>query len=259
MPDTSNLVLILPLIVITFVLSYFGSTVGLMLGHFRLPILVYAMGSPLGAAGTNLGISMTGALAGALFHMREGRVNFRLLLTIGIPSMMGAIFSVLVVSQINHDWLKLLIGVMLIHSGFKMMRAKASNESRKERSLRQSLLIEGAVGAAIGALAGIVGLMLGSVRIPAMIRVLKIDPKEAVGTNMAIGFLTGLVGAITSVLVADANLWIIASVAPATLIGSYLGSRHVTKIDAQKLRQLLTWALFLTGGFMIAENFSKLN
>ena len=46
----------------------------------------------------------------------------------------------------------------------------------------------------IGALGGAVGLILGSLRLPALIRVLRMDPRAAVGTNLTIGFAMGSVG-----------------------------------------------------------------
>lgn len=258
MPDASDTSILILLAVVSFVLSYFGASVGLVLGNIRLPLLVYALGSPISATGTNLAISVMGALAGTYFHMKEGRVNFRLLLSIGIPSMIGAALSVLALAHVTHDWVKILIGFMLIYSGFQITKSKGSSSGKNGRSLRARLFVEGVIGVAIGALSGAVGLMLSSIRLPAMIRVLGVDPKEAVGTNLAISFLTGLVGAVTSLLVSGVNLPIIAAVAPTTLAGSYLGARFVAKVDPAKLRQLLTWTLVATGTFMIAESMGQL-
>ena len=258
MSNYSDALIIIFLMIVSFVLSYFGSSVGLMLGQFRLPFLIYALGSPVSATGTNLGISMMGALAGTYFHMREGRVNFRLLFSIGIPSMIGAFLSVLVLAEVKPDWVKILVGFMLIYSGLKITKSRGeSNSGQEKKSFRHPIFIEGVFGLALGALSGAVGLMLGSLRLPTMIRVLKIEPKEAVATNLAIGFLTGLVGAVTSLWVSGAKLLIIAAVAPAIMLGSYLGSRFVAKIDPLKLHQLLAWTLVGTGTFMIVESIGR--
>ncbi|NEO97142.1 MAG: sulfite exporter TauE/SafE family protein [Symploca sp. SIO2E9] len=244
--------------VASFFLSYFGASVGLVLGNIRLPLLVYALGSSVNATGTNLGISIVGALGGSYFHMREGRVNVRLLLSIGIPSMIGAMFSVLALSYVRQDCAKILIGLMLIYSGSQLTKPKESKGNNRERSLRYSLFREGAIGIVIGALSGAVGLMLSSIRLPAMIRVLKIDPKEAIGTNLAISFVTGLSGTLTSLLVSGTNLLIIATVAPATLAGSYLGARFVTQVNPLKLRRMLSYTLMGTGCFMLVESIQSL-
>ena len=55
-------------------------------------------------------------------------------------------------------------------------------------------MLAAAMGFAIGVVGGAVGLILGSLRIPALIRVLKVDPRVAAGTNMFIGFFMGATG-----------------------------------------------------------------
>lgn len=254
MSNASDSFILISLTVVSFVLSYLGASVGMVLGSVRLPLLVYALGSPLSATGTNLAISSMGAMAGTYFHMKQGRVNFRLLCTIGIPSVIGAIVSALAIANMKAHGLKVLLGVMLIYSGFQMANSKKYSSSEKQRSLRSNLIAEGIIGAAIGALSSAVGLMLSSIRIPAMIQVLKIEPKEAIGTNLAISFFTGIVGAVASLWISGINLPIILSVAPATLAGSYLGARFVAKVDPLKLRQILTWTLIGLGVFMIGES-----
>src|SRR5437763_89454 len=77
---------------ISFVLSYLGSSVGLMLGHVRLPLLVWFLGSAATGAGTNLAVSSVGAIAGSYHHAREGRVDWRLFLIVGLPSATAAFF-----------------------------------------------------------------------------------------------------------------------------------------------------------------------
>ena len=48
----------------------------------------------------------------------------------------------------------------------------------------------------IGLLGGIVGLILGSLRMPALLRFVGEVPARAVGTNVTIGFLVGVAGVI---------------------------------------------------------------
>ena len=48
----------------------------------------------------------------------------------------------------------------------------------------------------IGLLGGIVGLILGSLRMPALVKIVGEMPARAVGTNVTIGFLVGVAGVI---------------------------------------------------------------
>ncbi|BAY49801.1 conserved hypothetical membrane protein [Scytonema sp. HK-05] len=256
--DANNYFIIFILAVISFLLSYFGASVGFVLGNIRLPFLVYALQSTTNAigiaTGTNLATSAMGSLAGTYCHIREGRVNFRLLCAIGIPSGIGALISTLAFARVEAYWIKSVIGIVLVYSSFQIANAKKATKGENKHSSRQNLLLEIVIGTALGLLAGTVGLALGSIRLPAMIRVLGIEPKDAVGTNLAINLITASIGAAGSILTLGVHLPLLASLVPATVLGSYFGARSVTKIDASKLRKLIAWALGATGTFMIVES-----
>ncbi|KAF3885384.1 MULTISPECIES: sulfite exporter TauE/SafE family protein [Nostocales] len=253
-----NYFIIFILAIVSFILSYFGASVGLVLGNIRLPLLVYALQastSSIGiATGTNLATSAMGSIAGTYCHIREGRVNFRLLWAIGIPSGLGAFISMLTFARMEAYWAKILIGIILIYSSFQIAKNQKTNLVGKQHSTQQSLLLEVAIGVVLGLLSGAVGLALGSMRLPAMIRVLGIDPKDAVGTNLAINLITASIGAVTSILTLGVHLPLLLFLVPATILGSYLGARSVKKIDTSKLRKLIAWALAATGTFMIVES-----
>jgi uncharacterized membrane protein YfcA len=59
---------------------------------------------------------------------------------------------------------------------------------------RGRIAAEAGIGLGVGLLGGSVGLILGSIRLPALVRVLKIDPRIAAGSNLFIGFFMGAVG-----------------------------------------------------------------
>jgi len=48
---------------------------------------------------------------------------------------------------------------------------------------------------------GLVGLVLGSIRLPAMITILKTEPKIAIGTNMLISSVIGISGFISHITI----------------------------------------------------------
>ena len=80
-----------------------------------------------------------------------------------------------------------------------MLRSSARRARRARRPTSEHALdIPAAVasGAAIGLLGGIVGLILGSLRMPALLRLVGEVPLRAVGTNVAIGFFVGVAGAL---------------------------------------------------------------
>ncbi|HKB35723.1 MAG TPA: sulfite exporter TauE/SafE family protein [Gemmataceae bacterium] len=238
----------------SFVLSYYGAAVGLILGHLRLPLLIYSLPSAASGAATNLAISGVGALTGSLKHAREGRVSLQVLAIMGLPSVVGALLGAFLVIAIDTVWARLVVGGFLLLSGLNLALGSADEDEQGGLLRGPRLLLEAIIGLGIGFLAAVTGLMLGSLRLPMMIRLLKIDPRVAVGSNMAIGCLTAFAGA--------ATLWTrggtfhlvpILVVAPPTILGGYLGARWTQRIRKEALRGLVGWTVALTGLGMVAE------
>jgi uncharacterized membrane protein YfcA len=237
--DTGSVGLLLLTAVVSFVLALIGGAVGLVLGHLRLPLLIAYLGSPGAGAMTNLLISGCGALGGSAGHLRAGRVSWAGLALLGIPSVVGAVVAVLIFVQVNPLWSYLVIGVMLLVSGVNLIRRKGQDRPAAPISRARRLVIEVVIGLALGALAAVTGLMLGSLRLPMMIRYLGMDPKEAVGTNMAVGCLTALAGTAVGLLAGPGHLngFVLVAVVPPTLLGGYLGGWLTGRLSKEAVQR----------------------
>ena len=241
--------------VVSFVLSYVGSAAGLILGHLRLPLLVYALGNPIAGASTNLAVSGAGAVAGSYKHFRDrrslgqgpaphgraidrGRGHRRAVLRLGQ--------SGLVARGDRRDAARL-------GSGAGPGGTREEGQCAGRRTSRWQMPGEIAIGLALGVLAATTGLMLGTMRLPMMIRFLHIDPGVAVGSNMVIGCLTAATAAATA-WAAGGGLdpLSVAIVGPPTILGSYLGARKTGKLSPHSLKRMVGWVVAASGVFMIA-------
>lgn len=252
--------------ILSFGLSWFGASVGLVLGQLRLPILVYWLGSPIVGAATSLAISAVGALVGALRHARAGRVEIRPLLTIGIPSAVAAFLVANRAASFDPRLVKGAIGGALVLTAVFMLRRKAApsaagepagtvdaeSSSGEGRPSRRRLVIEAAIGAVVGALAGFVGLLLGTLRLPAMLR-LGLPPDRAIGTNMAIGALTGVFASIATLARGQVDRPAFLVVGATTVLGSYLGASATGRMHEDSLQRLIAITLMGVGGWMAVE------
>ncbi|MBI2803700.1 MAG: sulfite exporter TauE/SafE family protein [Planctomycetes bacterium] len=240
---------------LSFVLAFIGAGVGLVLGHLRLPLLVAYFGVPGTGTMTNLIISGTGAIAGAASHVRAGRVSWKAVALMGIPSALGAILGVLFFVRLNPLWSYLVIGVMLVVSGFSLIRKKSDAEPGEDISPMRRMALETAIGLALGALAAVTGLMLGSLRLPMMIRYLRMDPKEAIGTNMVVGCVTAAVGSTTGLFAGDGQMpWLVmAVVVPPTILGGWLGGWLTGKITKETVQGMAGVIVMLTGVLLVGQ------
>lgn len=258
--DPSHPWLLLLLALVSFALSFLGAAVGLLLGPLRLPLIVAYLGQAPVAAACNLLISALGAVAGTFRHLRDGRVSWSLLVFMGLPSLLGALGAAyLFARKVPPAWSLLLIGSMLLLSGFQLIRSASANlASTSSAAPLPNLLLEMFLGLLLGALTAATGLMLGSLRLPMMIRWLRLDPKVAIGSNMAIGCLTGLVGAVTTVLTAPAFPWsqltaVLLALVPPTVLGGYLGGWLTGKLRKEIVQQLAGWLIAITGAGMVVQ------
>jgi uncharacterized membrane protein YfcA len=244
---------------ISFALSWLGASIGLILGHLRLPLLIYILDSPILGTLSNLIISGFGALGGSIQHYQNKRISSKVLLWIGLPSIIGAILGVWIFIHIPKFWGYLIIGIMFIHSGFNLMRGDKEIQGQYHFSKVFLIISQILVGFVLGLLSTASGLMLGSLRLPLMIKMFNIDTKVAIGSNMVIGCLTAFAGAICSwIMIPQKNLMTFYStllIIPPTLLGGYLGAKMTDKFSPKKLTDIIGLVVALMGLLFIAQAF----
>jgi uncharacterized membrane protein YfcA len=206
---------------------------------------------------TTLAISGMGALTGSVRHAREGRISLQMIALMGIPSIVGAAVGAVLLLRIDSEWARVAIGAFLIGSGLNLMFSGAAPAGLAPVLGALRAVLEILIGLVIGFLATVTGLMLGSLRLPMMIRLLKIDPRVAVGTNMAIGCLTAFAGAGSLWKGESFYLLPLVIAGPATILGGYLGARYTGRIRKEVLQRLVGFTIALTGLGMAGEGIWK--
>jgi uncharacterized membrane protein YfcA len=216
---------------------------GLVLGTLRLPFIVVATGSPLAAAGTNIAISAAAAGAGGLRHAREGRVDWRVVSWIAFPSAAGAVLGALIADDVPESLLYGVIAAVLLWSGADL--ALRPIQPRPRQRLR---LVPGTgLAFVIGVLGGAVGVILGTLRMPALIRSVGMDVRRAAGTNLVVGFFLGVAGFATHTIERGVDWAVLAAGLAGAIPGGWLGARATGRIPENTLRVALGATLVLVG------------
>jgi uncharacterized protein len=230
-----------------FAVALAGGLVGLVLGNIRLPAVLLVASSPAAGAGANLGVSGVTALAAAIAHIRAGRINWRLFGWMAPPSVAGAVAGGYLSGVIPGDALLLAIGATLLYFGVGLLRPGAEPGPRRRRGDAE-LDIRAAVltGASIGLLGGIVGLILGALRMPALLKYVGEVPARAVGTNVAVGFCVGAAGVIGHAPEGvDWDLLLVGSAA--SVPGALIGSRLTGRLSERQLLRAIGAVLIVAG------------
>ena len=227
----------------SFAAGYVGSMLGLVLGTLRLPLIVALTGSPLAAAGTNIAISAASAGAGAIRHARERRVDWRVVAWMAPPSVAGAILGALAAGDVSERLLEAAIAAVLVWSGIDL--ALRPVHARARERLRLWPAVAGGLG--IGALGGAVGVILGTLRMPTLVRAVGMDVRRAAGTNLVVGFLLGVAGFATFVGGTGVDWPILLAGLAGAIPGGWLGARATGGIDENVLRLTLGAVLVVVG------------
>lgn len=233
----------------SFVAGYVGSMLGLVLGTLRLPLIVAITGSPLAAAGTNIAISAAAAASGAVSHAREHRVDWRVVAWMAPPSVFGAVVGAFVADDVSERLLYLAIAAVLLWSGVDLALRPVRAVGREH--LRLWPVVAGGFG--IGVLGGAVGVILGTLRMPTLVRAAGMDVKRAAGTNLVVGFLLGVAGfAVHSGSLGIDWATLFAGLAGA-IPGGWLGARATGTFHEDPLRIALGAILVLVGAVFAAQ------
>ena len=231
-----------------------GGVVGIALGVIRLPMLTLFGVDPLIAAGTNLMISVMGSTIGTLEAFFDKRVVPTVVFAMGGPAIVGAfvggyfadavpIWILLTVVTLLMAWSAL----FLIFWSLRIMRIRRRYPSARTRRAMtgggndeleldmKQVSREGIAGFAIGLIGGAVGLVLGVLRMPALLA-MKMDPHKAAGTNLAITVLVGIAGFVGHLLKGGVDWHLVAIVGIPGVLGMYAGTRLANRFDAAGLR-----------------------
>jgi uncharacterized protein len=227
-----------------------GGLVGLVLGNIRLPVIVLVASSPAAGAGANIGVSALAALAAAVQHVRAGRIDWRVFAWMAPPSVAGALGGALLAEAIPGDALLIAIGATLLLFGLDLLRPRAA--APPPRRGRTSAAAAVASGAAIGLLGGFVGLILGALRLPALLRFVGADAFRAVGTNVAVGFCLGTAGVLGH-LGGSVDWTLLALGGAASVPGSFLGARLTGRLDERQLLRAVGAILLVAGTAMVVQ------
>jgi uncharacterized membrane protein YfcA len=213
--------------------------VGLVLGTLRLPAMLLAAGDASAAAGTNIAISAAAAASGGLRHAREGRVDWRVVWWMAPTSVVGAVVGASTGHLVPTRALLGGIAAVLAWNGLDLLvtpfRARPAPSPR--------LLSAAAFGFVIGLVGGALGVILGTLRMPALLRSVGLDTRRAVGTNLVVGFFLGVAGFAAHALRLEVEWGLLAAGLAGALPGAWLGARVTGRISETQLRRAIGAAL----------------
>ena len=108
-------------------------------------------------------------------------------------------------------------------------------------------------GFLIGIITGLIGAGGGFLIIPALIMLLKVPMKAAVGNSLAIIAANSFIGFLSSHNHQQINWWLLLSVSTLAIAGIFIGIRLSKNIDGEKLKPAFGWFILVMAIFIILK------
>ncbi len=254
---------------ISLLVGVLGGFVGLALGTMRLPaILLLARNMPATVAGgTNILVSTLSALTGGYSHLRERHMDPGVVLAMGLPSLVGAFIGGFFSDVVPESLLIGLVGAFVLWQGIEFVvrvRVQPITDSSSHTTMRTQVpfnvnrvATEAGIGFGVGLLGGAVGLILGSLRLPALVRILRIEPRIAAGTNLAIGFLVGSFGFAGHGIRGQVDIPLMAAMGSTGMVGTYFGAHLTRRVGVNTIIFTTGWVLIVVGALLLWNSYVR--
>jgi uncharacterized protein len=194
-------------------------------------------------------ISAAAAGAGGYGHARAGRVDWRVVAWMTPPSVAGAIAGALLTDRLPTQLLLIAIAAILAWNGIDLLvRPVRAREAERPRVTPAIVF-----GFLIGVLGGAVGVILGTLRMPALLRGVGLTAHRAVGTNLLVGFALGLFAFATHALLGEIEWALLGAGLAGALPGAWLGAKATGRFSEEGLRRAIAVALLVIAVAFAAE------
>lgn len=245
----------------SFAVAVAGGIAGLVLGNLRLPLVLQLSSSASAGAGANVAISAASALTASIAHWRGGRIDWRLFWLMAPPSLVGGIAGGLISGLLPQRLLLAVIALVVLYGAVEIRRQARAHAGeanpvwshlsphtggKYDRNLAVGIAF------AVGVLGGLVGLILGTLRLPAMVRWLGTTPKAAVGTNAATGVIVGI-GGLLGHLAGGIDWNLLAAGCAGAVPGAYIGAHLTGRLDDQALLKTIAVILVVAGASLALQ------
>ncbi|MBX0330927.1 sulfite exporter TauE/SafE family protein [Oscillochloris sp. ZM17-4] len=248
----------------TTLLSIFlGALIGIALGTLggggsilTVPALVYLLGQDPHAAVTgSLVIVGLNALAGATIHNRSGHVRLRAALMFGVTGLLTAFLGARLSSFLSGPLLLVLFAVLMLVVAVIMLRGGAGKgEVNLTPPVWWQVLL---AGSAVGFLTGFLGVGGGFLIVPALVLVLHMDMRDAVGSSLVVIALNSMAGLLGHLGQSTISWALIAMLLAGGVPGLFAGSWLAHRLPAARLRQGFAGLVVLLGIVLLAVNLPK--
>jgi uncharacterized membrane protein YfcA len=235
-----------------------GAVIGLALGALggggsvlAVPALIYLLGfSPVGATTASLVIVTLTSVTAMVAHARDGNVRWRMGLLFAAAGIGPAMAGGALADRIPEAVLTAAFGAVAGVAAVRMLRTRpVADGAVTVRPGRAA-----ATGAGLGAVTGVLGVGGGFLAVPALVGVLGMRMRNAVGTSLLVITVNSLAALSMRAGTLEGLDWaIVGPFVGAAILGAWDGKRLATKVSGHTLQRIFAMVLLAVAAFMLID------
>jgi uncharacterized membrane protein YfcA len=230
----------------------FGFLVGLLVsmlggggGGLYVPVLTLIFGVPTQVAvATSLASVLPTTVVGAFSHYREGNVDIRTGMILGIGGIVGTLIGVTIANKIPSILLRKILGVFMLIMLIPMIRSALKRRKKEDEIKKESATFTGPkrviasfFGVASGLMAGVFGIS-GTPPVTAGLYSLGLPAIMVVGTSVFVLIFNSAAGMGGYFLLGRLDLPLIILLGSGAAVGAFLGPKLLKKIDPMTIEKI---------------------
>ncbi|MGP9022491.1 sulfite exporter TauE/SafE family protein [Streptomyces sp. BR1] len=235
-----------------------GAVIGLALGALggggsvlAVPALIYLLGfTPVAATTASLIIVTTTSATALYAHARDGWVRWRgggLFAAAGlVPAALGGAVAGRVPDAVLTGAFAVIAGVAAV----RMLRPPDASYRPTPAGWRRTV----GAGAGLGAVTGVLGVGGGFLAVPALVCVVGLRMRAAVGTSLLVITVNSLAALAARTGTAAGLDWaVVGPFTGAAVLGAWDGKRLATKVSGGTLQRVFAYVLLAVAVFMLVD------
>ncbi len=258
---------IILLIVVSALVSSFGTMVGFGGGVFMIPILMIFFNVPINmAVGSVIFALFPAAVISSYFNIKKQKVDYQAALILEIPTMIGTVIGAMLTTVLPLRMVEIVFSIIICTIGiFNIKNSKPVHHVKRRQSVfhklnsigpaiirrtkygayKISVLLSSIFGIISGTIAGFLGIGGGFMKTPIMVNVFNLNPIIATATALFMIMFTSFTGTISHYLLGNIHFDFAAPIIAGFVIGAFTGNFFGLKLNEKLLKIFIGIGLIL--------------
>jgi uncharacterized protein len=248
-----------------------GISLGLIGGGgsiLTLPILVYLLGfSPILSTAYSLFIVGSTSLVGSVNYMKKGLVNYKTAVIFAIPSFLAVflnrkylmpaipdtLFQLGNIEVTKDLGIMVLFALVMLMASYSMITDNKPETSEEDKGMKYNYPLIAIEGLVVGTLTGVVGAGGGFLIIPALVLLVRLPMKMAVGTSLLIIAAKSLIGFLGDLGNQAIDWQFLLIFTGLSILGIFVGTYLTKFIPGEKLKKSFGWFVLIMAVYILVK------